>query len=210
MQKISRMSRRLMIAIITMVFGIAGASAEFRWGPTAGVNFYDFHWKQDLIEQDARVGYNVGVMGEVMIPGIGFGIDFALKYNNHGSRLHLGEKKVWAVSGYGTETCTLHTLQIPLNLRFKWTRMNGLEDYIAPLVYAGPVFNITVGHSDLKALEYPAGCFGLQVGAGVELLKRIQLSGGYYWGLTYEIRTRKLDNFSARPQGWNINLSYLF
>lgn len=206
--RLSKMRSLILAVMLLMTVGIA--SAEFRWGPTAGANFYSFHWKQDLITQQNQVGFNAGVMGEIMIPGIGFGVDFALKYNNHGAKLNLGEKEVWAASGYGTETCTLHTLQIPLNLRFKWTRMNGLEDYWAPLAYAGPVFNITMAHSDLKALEYPRGCFGLQVGLGFEIMKHFQITGGYFWGLTYEIKTHKLDNFSARPEGWNVNLTYLF
>lgn len=209
-----RIHNRLMVRVILVVMavmaGTIGAKGEFRWGPTAGANFYTFHWKQKLITTDMEPGVNAGVMGEIMIPGIGFGIDFALKYNMHGSKLHLGDHKVWSSDGYGTESARLHTLQIPVNLRFKWTRMNGLEDYWAPFVYGGPVFNFTLAHSDLKALEYPAGCFGLQCGLGFELFKRIQISGGYYWGMSYEIKTKKLDNMSARPEGWNVNLTYLF
>lgn len=203
-------TKRVVATAILLIAGFGFASAEFRWGPTAGANFYNFHWRQDLIETDMQTGFNAGLMGEIMIPGIGFGIDFGLRYNMHGAKLHLGDKEVWAASGYGTETCTLHTLQIPVNLRFKWTRMNGLEDIWAPFAYAGPLFNFTLAHSDLDALEYPGGNVGLQVGAGFELFKRVQISGGYFWGLTYEIRTRKLDNFSARPRGWNVNLTYLF
>ncbi|MCM1291539.1 MAG: PorT family protein [Prevotella sp.] len=202
---------RIVIVAIMIILGISSLNAELRWGPTAGVNFYDFHWKQkDILPTDATTGFNAGVMGEIMIPGIGFGVDFALKYNMHGAKMHFGDKQVWASDNYGTETCTLHTIQIPVNLRFKWTRMSGFEDYLAPFVFGGPVFNITVAHSDVKPLEYPRGCFGLQAGLGFELFKRFQISGSYYWGMTYELRTRKLDNFSAKPRGFSANVTYLF
>lgn len=199
-----------LLVAVAVIIGVFSANAGFRWGPTAGANFYNFHFKQKLIESDMTPGPQVGVMGEIMIPGIGFGVDFGLRYNMHGAKLHLGEKEVWASDGYGTEQCWLHTLQIPLNLRFKYTRFGGFEDYLAPFVYGGPVFSFTVGHNNLKALEYPTGCFGLQCGIGAEIMKHFQISGGYYWGLTYEIRTRKLDNFSARSQGCTVNLTYLF
>lgn len=210
--KISKSVRlyRLIAAVMLFIGVAAPASAEFRWGPTAGVNFSNFHFKQKLIDTDMAVGPNAGLMGEIMIPGIGFGVDFALKYNMHGANVHFGQKEVWASDGYGTEKVRLHTLEVPVNLRFKWTRMNGLENYIAPLAYVGPVFNFTLGHSDVKALEYPGACVGVQCGLGVELMRRLQISAGYYWGLTYEIRTVKLDNFSAQPRSWVVNAAWLF
>ena len=110
---------RLLAALLLILCVSVPASAEFRWGPTAGVNFSNFHFKQKLIDTDMTVGPNVGLMGEIMIPGIGFGIDFALKYNMHGANVHFGQKEVWASDGFGTEKVRLHTLDVPINLRFK-------------------------------------------------------------------------------------------
>ena len=187
-----------------------GASAQFRWGLRAGTNFTKYQFKQDLIRVDQSAGFNAGVLGELMFPGIGFGIDFGLNYEMHGAKLHLGQRKIWASSGYGNEQCNVHELQIPVNLRFKYTNLNGIEKFVAPFVYGGPVFTLTVGHSNLKAIEFPTGTVMLQCGLGAEIFEHYQISAGYYWGMTYEIRTRKLDNFSARPQGWLIGAAYLF
>ena len=52
-----------------------GASAKFRWGPTVGLTVSDYLWKQKLVETDQLCGFSAGAMGELMIPGIGFGID---------------------------------------------------------------------------------------------------------------------------------------
>lgn len=204
--------RHITLAVTLLLLAATSLTSEakFRWGPTAGVNISRFHWKQHLVGQEQTVGVNAGVMGEIMIPGIGFGIDFALKYNMHGADVHFGDRYVWSSDGFGNEKVRLHTLDIPVNLRFKWTRMNGFEDYLAPFLYGGPFFDFTLGHSDVRCLEYPAGCVGLQCGGGVELWKRFQLSAGYYWGLTYQIRTVKLDNFSAQPRGAVVNFSVLF
>ena len=199
------------ITVLLLLAEIAGvANAKLRVGPTAGVNFSSLYWKQHLLKVDGTVGADAGLMAEIMIPGIGFGVDASLLYNMHGGRVHFGDRFVWSSSGIGTENVVLHTVQIPINLRFKYTRLQGFEDYLAPLVYAGPVFSFTAGHNRVEPLAYTSGYVGVQCGIGVELFRHTQLSGGYYWGLTREIKTLKLVNFSARPQGWNIRLTYLF
>ncbi len=198
------------ILLLLLSLSLLSAKAEFRWGPVIGTDVSSFYWKQKLVDTHARFGFNAGMMGEIMIPGIGFGVDMALRYNQHCASVNFGEREVWKADGFGKENVTVHAIQVPLNLRFKWTRMEGLEQYIAPFAYAGPMISFTLNTSTKKVLEHPEACFGIQVGAGAELFTHLQLSGGYYWGLSYEIRTIKLDNFSARPQGWNINLSYLF
>lgn len=200
--------KKLISALFILLFSLS-ASAQFRWGPTAGFNYSKYYFKQKLISVDASPGFSAGVMGELMFSGIGLGMDFGLNYEMHGSRLGLGEKLVWSADGYGTEQSTLHTIQIPVNLRYKFTNLNGMEQKIAPFAYGGPVFDIIAGHNKLEALEYSGGSVALQVGIGAEILKQFQVSAGYYWGMTYEVRTVKLDNFSARSQGWTVRLTYL-
>lgn len=200
-----------LFTLVALLVGVAcGARAEFRWGPTLGAGFTTLKFKQDLIKVDNTVGPMAGVQGEMMFPGIGFGIDIGAMYSMQGARLHLGEKKIWAVDGYGTERAMLHTLSIPLNLRFKWTRMNGVEDMIAPYIFGGPVFDFTIGHSKLDAMEYAGGSVGLQAGFGVELFKRWQIQGSHVWGMTYALKAVKLQDFSAREDYWTVRLTYLF
>lgn len=198
------------LAALLLVCTAITASAEFRWGPSLGFNMTQYRFKQHLMTVDPMPGFSAGVLGELIFPGIGVGINLGLDYNYYGSRLHFGEQHIWASSGYGTTSAYLHTLQIPVNIRFKYTRLNGWEKKIAPLVYGGPVFSITLGHNKVPALEYPAGCFMLQAAVGAELFQKFQISGGYLWGMTYEMRTRKLDNFSARSEGWFIKAAWLF
>lgn len=202
------MKRILAILLICVI--TAGASAKFRWGPTVGVTFTDLYWKQHLMQNDMLTGVSGGVMGELMIPGIGFGIDMALKYNLRGAKVHFGDQKIWSSQGLGTTDIWFHTLQIPVNLRFKYTRLNGVENYIAPIVFGGPLFNFNLATSDCKAVEHPAGSVGMQCGVGAELFKRYQITAGYLWGLSYDVRTVQLDNFSARTSGWFVNLAVLF
>lgn len=201
---------RKFLIIFAFLAVALGASAKFRWGPTVGANFSRFYWKQHLIGNSTLAGFQAGLMGELMIPGIGFGVDFGLKYANHGGRCDFGDQFVWSSEGIGDTDLRFHTIQIPIDLRFKWTRMNGIENYVAPFLFAGPVFNFNVGNTKCEAIDRTGGSVGIQCGIGAELWKRFQITGGYCWDVTYDTATKKLDNFSARIQGWNVDFTVLF
>ena len=186
------------------------AAAQFRWGPTAGVDFTNLKFKQDIFTVDSSTAFQVGVQGEKMFPGIGFGIDIAALYEQRGATLNLGEKKIWAVDGYGSERAYLHYLNIPLNMRFKWTRMNGLEDYVAPYVFGGPSLGFLLAHSDIKALNYDTVELGLSVGLGFEVMKRWQIQGSYTWGMSTAVQTKLLDGHTAKNRTWSVRVVRFF
>ena len=201
--------KKYLITLLALVAAMT-ASAQFRWGATVGVNINDFLFRQKLFDDTSKTGVTAGVTGELMFPGPGFGLDIALLYNMHCSKLNLGQQVVWSSEGYGNETLRMHTLQIPVNLKFKYTNLNGIERIIAPLVYAGPIISFTLAHSKLPALEYAAAHLGLQCGIGAEIKEKVQITAGYYWGMTYEVRTVKLSNISGRPKGWSVKATYFF
>lgn len=203
--------KRLLLILFTSLVALT-ASAEFRFGPMIGINGSSLYWKQDLVTTRYRIGGSAGIFGELMIPGIGFGVDVGLRYQLNGAKVNFGERPIWsgAPDHMGNEDVWMHTLQIPLNLRFKYTRLDGLERIVAPFVFAGPVFTFNLADNGLPVIEHPGGTVDIQVGAGAELWEHLQISGGYYFGVSYQVRTIKLDNFSARPQGWFINAAWLF
>ncbi len=203
------MKRLLSLALILCaVVGVA--SAQFRYSALAGVNVNTLNFKQDLVSVDQTVGYQAGVQGELMFPGLGFGLDLGLLYNQMGAKVNLGERKIWASQGIGTEHVYLHYVQIPFHLRFKWTRMNGLEDYISPLVYGGPDFTILAAHGKSDAFKYAGGELGLTVGFGFELCRNWQVTAAHTWGMTYALKTQLLDDFSARNGQWAVRVARFF
>ena len=46
-----------------------------RWGASAGVNVNSMKFKQDLFGVSSAVGESAGIRGEMMFPGIGFGLE---------------------------------------------------------------------------------------------------------------------------------------
>lgn len=196
--------------VLSAVLCATSAHAQFRYGPMVGANITDLSFSQELITVDQSVGYSAGVFGEMMFPGIGFGVDIGLQYSQRGATLNLGEQKVWASDGYGKERAYLHYIDIPLNLRFKYTNLSGLEDYVAPFIFGGPTFSLLVAHGNIDALKYSGGEVGLSAGFGVELFRNWQVAGSYTWGMTYALKTVKLDDFSAKNRTWKISVAYLF
>ncbi len=186
------------------------AFAQFRWGAQAGVNVNNLKFKQELVTVDKSTGFSAGVTGEMMFPGIGFGLDIGLHYEMTGSKVHLGERKMWSSQGYGNEQLRMHYAVIPLHVRFKWTRLGGLEEKIAPLVYFGPEFSILAGHSKCDAMDFAGGTLALDMGGGVEIMRRWQLTAGYNMGMTYVVKAKVLTNYSARNRYWYVRGTYYF
>lgn len=200
--------KKLVLVLLAIVFGLS-ANAELRWGPTASVNFNTFHWKEPLLETHLQAGFDAGIMTEIMIPGIGFGVDAGLTYGMRRGRVNFGEWEAWKSQGFGDENVVLHTVNIPVHLRFKYTRLEGIEETIAPLAFAGPVFQFNAG-TNCKALEQPFGTVALDFGLGCELFQKYQISVGYLWGLSYSAKTKVLENLSTRSDGFRINLAVFF
>ena len=201
--------KKILLTILCLAVAF-GASAKFRVGPTVGANFSTLNWKQKLFPSTMLPGYNAGVQCEVMIPGIGFGVDFGLKYVNQGGKCNFGDQFIWSSDGIGNTDLRLHTIQLPFDVRFKWTKMDGFENYLAPYVFAGPQFNFNVASTKCEAVDKIGVSVGLQVGLGVELYKRFQLSGGYVWGMSDAFRTKKLDDFNCHLNGWLVDFAVLF
>lgn len=188
------------------------ADAETRWGIVAVGNYSNLKFNQDLISVDKGFGGGAGLMGEIIIPGIGFAVDGSVIYSAFTSNVHLGERRVWSNDGFGNETLCNHTIDIPLNLKFKYTNLNGIENIIAPLAYVGPSFTVHVGDGSkgADAMSYKRIAFGIHVGAGCELFRRVQVSASYTWGITKTLSTIKLDDFEAKNKYWRLQVAYMF
>lgn len=203
--------KRKIATILIALIAVASASAQFRYGPTIGVASTNLKFKQDLFEVKSQVGFSAGIAAEMMFPGIGFGIDLGLLYERRGAKLNMGQKEMWAWQGLGNETMNLHTIVVPFHLRFKYTRLNGVEDKIAPFVYAGPSFGILAGHSKVaNTMDYAGADLAIDFGLGAELWRKWQISVCYNMGVTYALKAKILTNFSARNSAWGIRAAYLF
>lgn len=200
----------VIIAALVAIFPAVNSSAQSRFGAVIGADLSSLHFNQDLISVDKSLGFTAGMKSELIIPGVGFGVDASLLYTQRGATLNLGEKKIWASQGYGRERSYLHYLEVPLHLSYRYSKLNGFEDKLLPYLFAGPSFSFLVGHSNIDALKYAGMAASIQVGLGFQLYKKWQVEGCYDLGLTYALKTKLLDNYSARNRTWKLTVTYIF
>lgn len=209
LMKMKKIVLGIVVALVSLIV-TPSISAQTRYGAVAGVNLSTLHFNQEIIDVNFTTGYTAGVFGELIFPGIGFGVDASFLYTKRGGELLMGEHTVWESQGLGTENCQLHYLDIPINLRFKYTDLNGLEDVIAPFAYLGPQMSFLIAHNNIPALEYPLATFALNFGIGCELYKQVQVSICYEYGFSYTVRTTELDDYSAQNRVWKLTAAYMF
>ena len=210
------MKKLLLGLVLTIMLSIPTTlSAQMRWGVIAGADVTDLHWSKKYLRTTEfktvkSLGYFGGVIGEYMIPGIGFAIDLGLQYAQRGASMNMGDFKIWSDDGYGYERSYLHYIDIPIHLRFKYSNMNGFERILAPFVFAGPSVSILVAHNNIDAFDYKPVFFGVEAGLGVELFRKYQVSFSYGADVTGAMKAVKLDNFNAHNRTWKVGLTYLF
>ncbi len=189
----------------------ADAQSESRWGVTLGANYNEIHFKQSgLIPVDRGFGPVAGVTGEVNIPGVGFAVDASLLYSMRSGKIHYGDKTVWASSGLGNETCIMHNIDLPLSLKFKFKKLGGFENTLMPLLYAGPTFSFNVGKNLASVNKYKPVSVLIRFGAGVEIVRKVQVSVNYSFSVGETLRTRLLDDMIAKNRCWNASVTYYF
>ncbi len=202
----------ILAAICALTVLSSQAQPVRRWGVTVGGNYNDIHFKQsDIFETDRMFGGSIGVTGDMMIPGVGFGLDASVLYTLRQGRLHLGDKLAWGSQGLGNEVVRLHYIDVPINLKFRYSNLGGLESTIMPFAYALSPFSFLAGHNKVgDALRYTTVNVMLHVGAGVELFNKVQVSGGYMFSVGQNLGTKLLDDHVAKQRTWFIQATYFF
>ncbi len=199
----------LLITILLLTAAAASAQSSSRWGITAGANFNEVHFKQsDIVPSKRAWGPQVGVTGEMNFSGIGFGVDAGLLYTLKQGKVNYGSRTMWEAVGAGNQMVSMHYLDVPLHLKFKWHRMGGLESTIMPLVYVGPQFSFLVGSNNRNLNAYSPVSVYLDMGAGIELMERCQLKAGYNFSIGQTFHTKLLDDNVAKNRTWYVNLTW--
>lgn len=148
--------------------------------------------------KDNSTGFFFGPMAEITIPVVGLGIDGALLYSQRGDKMEDIDMKQ---SG----------LDIPINLKYSI----GLGSMLGVYIAAGPDFFFNFkGDKNFgggETLESKKTQVGINVGAGVKLVKHLQI------GFNYTIPCG--DSFTWKSAGeaigtknktWQISAAYLF
>ncbi len=196
------MKRILGVIFIVAIIGVAPASAQGRFGVKGGVNISKVHFNKSIVNSDNFTGFNIGPMVEFTVPLLGVGMDAAILYSRKGVDFK-------SEGNIGSKSYKADYLDIPLNLKWKF----GLPILKAYLT-AGPYASFRVGgdkiwnvvHDQVKAKSFGAG---LNFGAGVEVIRHLQVGFNYELGLSnaFEGQEGVID---GKNRGWSITAAVLF
>lgn len=190
--------------IVLMAIIAVPASAQLKFGVKGGLNISSVHFSSDLLKADNVTGFQIGPMIETTIPLIGVGLDAAILYSQKGMDMKSG-------TGISTSVKTDY-IDVPVNFKWKF----GLPIVKAYLT-AGPYVGFRVGGDkfwdvpgnvigQVKAKNFSAG---LNFGAGVELIRHLQVGFNYGLGLTDNYSAEKID-LNAKNRGWSVTAAILF
>lgn len=199
----------LLITALLVTAAAATAQTTSRWGITAGATINEVHFKQhDIVPSTRAWGPQLGVTGEMNFSGIGFGVEGAALYTLKQGKVNYGDRTIWSSIGAGNETVSMHYLDVPLHLKFKWHRLGGMESTFMPLLYFGPQFSFLLhgNHGDIN--KYSPVSVYLDMGIGCELMERVQLRGGYNFSVGQTFHTKLLDENVAKNRTWYFNVTY--
>ncbi|MBQ1745689.1 MAG: PorT family protein [Muribaculaceae bacterium] len=203
--------KKIILFITTLLIATAAASGQTtsRWGITAGATINEVHFKQhDIVPSKRAVGPQLGVTGEMNFSGIGFGVEGSLLYTLKQGKVNYGERTIWESQGFGDEMVSMHYLDVPLHLKFKYNRLGGAESAIMPMVFVGPQFSFLMhgNHGDIN--KYSPVSVYLDMGLGCELMERVQLRGGYNFSIGQSFHTKMLDENVAKNRTWYFNVTW--
>lgn len=199
----------LLITVMLLTSAAATAQTTSRWGITAGANINEVHFKQSDIVPSVRAwGPQVGVTGEMNFGSAGFGVDAGLLYTLKQGKVNYGSRTMWSSVGAGNEMVSMHYVDVPLHLKFKWRRLGGMETTFMPLLYVGPQFSFLAHGSKGYLNDYSPVSVYLDMGAGVELMERLQLRAGYNFSIGQSFHTKLLDENVAKNRTWYFNVTW--
>ena len=199
------------IVIVTCVLlGISTFSlhADIRIGVKGGLNLAKVAFTTDAIKADNFTGFQLGPILELSTTS-GFGIDAAVLYSQQGLKIKKTslEEKV-------------STLDVPINLKLKFSVLDQAGVYLAAGPYASFKIDdettISAIKTQWKMKEFGVG---LNFGAGLELLKNLQIGVNYQMALNDDYRnllsamtneTINADKLNAKTRIWSITAAIFF
>ena len=173
----------LMVAVALMMAAPAQAQL-IKFGVKGGLNMTKLD--AEGLKSDNSTGFFIGPMAEFTLPIVGLAIDGAVMFSQRG-------KDEFKQQG----------LEIPVNLKFSF----GLGSMLGAYLAAGPDFFYNFKDLKVEGGEAKKAQVALNLGAGVKLLRKLQV------GVNYQIpmgNSFELGNVDIKNKTWQASLAYMF
>ena len=192
-----KMISALLVAICLVM--AMPAQAQLKFGVKGGLNLAKADFNKSDLKTDNFTGFFIGPMAELTIPIVGLGVDGALLFSQRGIKLDgQSEKEIG--------------LEIPVNLKYTI----GLGSLLGIYVAAGPDFYFNFAKDKSLGqnlnLNRKNAQVGINLGAGVKLLKHLQVGFNYNvpLGDSFTVEDATTALFSSKTKVWQVSAAYLF
>ncbi len=192
-----KMISALLVAICLVM--AMPAQAQLKFGVKGGLNLAKADFNKSDLKTDNFTGFFIGPMAELTIPIVGLGVDGALLFSQRGIKLDGQSEKE-------------NGLEIPVNLKYTI----GLGSLLGIYVAAGPDFYFNFAKDKSLGqnlnLNRKNAQVGINLGAGVKLLKHLQVGFNYNvpLGDSFTVDDATTALFSSKTKVWQVSAAYLF
>lgn len=212
--------KRFFIALVALVMTIGVAGAQVRFGIRAGANFNKLHWDTEAnLDPKNSCGWNAGVMAEFTVPIVGLCFDASLLYsrmNNAISHTYSDAESAIIGAALGEDPDMdygKNFLEVPINIKYKF-QIPMVASVFAPYIFTGPSFAFKLDKSIMDRTFQAAW----NVGIGVELIRHLQISGSYGFGMNNVAKNIFENNgilgdvakLKAKNNYWTVSAAWLF
>lgn len=197
------MKKILTIAVLFAALMTAvPAKAEVKFGLKGGLNLTSISLDANAISKSNQAGFFIGPTFKFTIPIVGLGFDASALYDQRKAEVDNTSVKQ-------------QSIQIPINLRYGI----GLGSTASIYFFAGPQFGFNVGDKDIKTdvgnWTFKSSNISANVGLGLMLLRHLQISANYNFGLgkTGELTKNTVPNQikeNGKLNAWQIGVAYFF
>lgn len=209
------------IALVAAVFMLApAAQAQFSFGPRIGVAVNKLRFDSDMLHSDNRAGFTAGVEAQFMIPGLGLGLDASLMYVRRSADFmseynkDLPETDDPAYHLQGGLRVSRDYIDIPIYVKWR-IGLPVIGKIVSPYLVTGPDFAfLTSRRAITEAWRNKTVDVAWNVGAGLQLFTKLQLTATYGFGITDATkRDAPLNDgkyIDGKNRYWTITAAWLF
>lgn len=200
-------SNRLFLLALTVLAVSVTAAAQLRFGVRGGLGINDMKFDQNVLDNKNYLGYSVGVAAEFQVPVIGIAVEGAALYTHRTSELRgEGDQGIDYKRNY---------IEVPVHAKYKLT-LPVVDRIVVPFIHLGPNFAFLTNSDDEgHAFKDKKMAVSLDVGGGVEIVRKLQLAVNYGLGMSKAFEYVGVDqeqtsNIKGKDRCWTIMATYFF
>lgn len=186
----------LLIAVAALFCFSQPAAAQFKWGLQLGMDASNLSFNSKTFDSNNRLGITGGITVQYNFI-MGLGIQASLLYTHRSTEVESKTERYVVKGDY---------LTLPVRAKYNIS-IPAVSSIIRPFIFTGPSFSYLFKQQTFEGHKTRKGDVKWDLGLGIDLFNRVQVSAGYGFGFT---KMFSGYDFKVRQNCWNLSIGYLF